>query len=430
MKSIRIGLVGFGTVGSGLFNVLKYNGDIIAERTGIRPVIRTICDIRRDHVQSQVGDIPVCDDWKKVVVDPDIDIVVELIGGIEPARSILVEAFKNGKDVVTANKKLLAEQGDAIFPALAASGRRLGFEASVGGGIPCLLSLRQGLAGNRIKSVLGILNGTTNYILTRMEDSDMPFDDALKLAQEKGFAEADPTFDIEGYDAGHKIMLLAMLAYGKSMRYGDLPIEGITRLSRIDIAYARDMGYVIKLLGIAKDVGGKVDIRVHPTMIPERHPLASVRDEFNAVMFDGDMTGPVILYGRGAGSNPTASAVVSDILQISGGGIEGGTRLTSEPADLLLPGERLSRYYLRLHTDDRPGILSQISGVLGNHAISISSVMQKEEHGEHVPLIFMSHLAREDRVRSAIGEIKGFPFVHGDVMLIRVEDAIGVGGAA
>ncbi len=431
MKKINIGLIGFGVVGGGLHRLLEQNSEIISKRSGVRVRIASICDIRTDHVKKNAPDIDVTPDWKAVVSDPGIDIVVELIGGIEPAREIILTALRGGKGVVTANKKLLAEQGGDIFALCGAGQARLGFEAAVGGGIPCIMALRHGLVGNRVRSIMGILNGTTNYILTRMQEQDMPFDEALRIAQEKGFAETDPTFDVEGYDAGHKIALLSMIAFNKTISYRDVPVEGITKIGKMDIAYARDMGYVIKLLGIAKEVDEKIDVRVHPTMIPQEHHLASVRNEYNSIMFDGDMTDPVILTGKGAGPYPTASSVLSDIVQIAvrGGSYE-SPLVTDGPAALIEAGRRISRYYLRMQTVDRPGILSQIAGVLGRNGISISSVIQKEIHPEHVPLIFMTHLAREEGMMKALEDIKKFDFIRGEVMLIRVEDSVSEGGPA
>jgi homoserine dehydrogenase len=428
MKKINIGLIGFGTVGSGLYSLLRKNSDVIAKRTGVGIAIKTICDIRTDILKNIGSDTKVTKDWGSLAADPEIDIVAELIGGIEPAKSIILAALKNGKGVVTANKMLLAEAGTDIFKMQNAGSGRLGFEASVGGGIPCIMALRHGLVGNRIKSIMGILNGTTNYILTRMQENNMPFPEALKDAQDKGFAETDPTFDVEGYDAGHKIALLSMIAFNKNIAFTDIQIEGITHISMVDISYARDMGYVIKLLGIAKEIEGRIDIRVHPTMIPLGHHLASVRYEYNSIMFDCDMTGPVIFTGRGAGASPTASAVLADIVQIAQqGGAYEPPMVTDGEARLIEPGKRISRYYIRMQTDDRPGILSKIAGVLGKHDISISSVIQKEIHPEHVPLIFMTHAAEEEGMLGALREIKKLDFVHGDVMLIRVEDSSGAG---
>jgi homoserine dehydrogenase len=419
-KIVNIGIIGFGTVGEGVYRLIKNNAEMIASRSGIDLRIKTVCDLKASEIQSRIPETEVTDKWNNVTGDSDIDIVVEVIGGITPAREIIIDSLHKGKNVVTANKKLLAESGSSILEAIVETGNSIGFEAAVGGGIPCILALKNGMVGNHIKSIVGILNGTTNYILTRMEDDGISFQEALKDAQKKGFAETDPTFDIEGYDAGHKISLLAMLSYGKSIDYSIVPIEGISSISPFDISHARDMGYIIKLLGIAKFKNNTLDIRVHPTMIPEDHPLASVRNEFNSIMFDGDMTGAIMLNGRGAGSLPTASAIVSDIVQLSNKNEYHG--ILTGKADLMSPEERVSRYYLRLQTEDSPGILSQISGVLGVHNISIASVMQKEVNEGYVPLIIVTHEAVESNILKCIEEIENFPFIKEKAILIRVED--------
>ncbi len=424
MKSINAGLIGFGTIGSGVYHVLNENSELIKKRTGIDIRIKKICDLRIDILKKKLKDIEITDKWEEVVKDNEIDIIIELIGGIEPAKTIIIKAMENGKSVVTANKKLLAEKGADIFKTAGTSGARLGFEASVGGGIPCILSLRTGLVANRIRSIMGILNGTTNYILTGMKEQGLSFEEVLKDAQEKGFAEADPTFDVEGYDAGHKIALLSMLSYNKNVDFRSIPIEGITKISSLDIEYAHEMGYTIKLLGIAKMIGGKLDIRVHPAMISEKHPLASVRSEYNAVLFDGDMTDPVLLYGKGAGSNPTASAVISDVVQIAENRETKDMSLSiTDEARYTDPADRISRYYVRIHTRDKPGILSKISGVFGKYDISIASVMQKESDSDYVPLVIMTHAAPEDKITLAGSEINSFDFVNGDLIMIRVEDS-------
>ncbi|HEY1405759.1 MAG TPA: homoserine dehydrogenase, partial [Spirochaetota bacterium] len=348
-RNVKIGLVGFGTVGSGVYNLLAKNRTLIAERTGINLTIKTICDLRTDVVKKAAPDIAVTDKWQDLVNDPEIETIVELIGGINPAKTIILEALTAGKNVVTANKKLLAEAGYEIFEKAAEGKAKLGFEASVGGGIPCIASLKHGLVGNNIQSVTGILNGTTNYILTRMSEDNLSFETALAQAQASGFAEADPTFDVEGYDAGHKITLLAMLSFNKRVDYTKVSKEGITKVSTVDIEFAREMGYVIKLLGICKKIGEKIDVRVHPTMIRREHLLASVRREFNAVMFSGDMTGPVIMYGKGAGDLPTASAVVSDIVDIATKkDITQRAVAFDGDAVMLSSNERESRYYMRM----------------------------------------------------------------------------------
>ncbi len=424
MKSIiNIGIIGFGTVGSGVYQIIAQNSDSIIKRTGIDIRIKTICDLNIDQVKSSTSNVVITDTWQDIVNDTEIDIVVELIGGIKPAKEIISQALKKGKSVVTANKKLLAEEGNEIFANSKSSLGKLGFEASVGGGIPCILSMKYGLVSNRYRAIMGILNGTTNYILTKMEEEGLSFPEALSQAQDKGFAEDDPTFDIEGYDAGHKISLLSMLAFGRKIDFSSILIEGITKISDLDIIYARDMGYVIKLLGIAKVVDDTLDIRVHPTMIPEKHLLASVRNEFNAIMYDCDMTDPVILYGKGAGSLPTASAIISDIIQIAEKeGIDEKSLISEEDARYILPENRVCRYYIRIHTEDKHGILTRISGVLAQHEISIASVIQKESAEKYVPLVIMTHEASEMGMIHALEEIGGFDFINGDITLIRVED--------
>jgi homoserine dehydrogenase len=388
--------------------------------------MKTICDLRVDDVKNATKNIHVTNNWKELVEDSEIDIIVELIGGIEPAKSIIIAALKAGKHVVTANKKLLAEAGEEIF-AIANQGKvQLGFEASVGGGIPCIEALKNSLVANQVESVMGILNGTTNYILSRMEDVGLSFEEALKEAQAEGFAEVDPTFDIEGFDAGHKITLLAMLAYNRGVAYKDVSIEGITKISPLDIEFSKEMGYIIKLLGICKKQGEELDISVHPTMIKIDHPLASVRNEFNAVMFNCDMTGPVILYGKGAGSHPTASAVMGDIVKIAQmDDLELPAIQMSGSMDILPTEKRASRYYFRMHTEDRAGILEKISGTFAKHNISIASVVQKEgEEGEkYVPLIITTHEVCEAGVLQSMAEINTYDFIKDHIMMIRIEDS-------
>ncbi len=419
-KIVNIGIIGFGTVGEGVYQLIKNNAETIALRSGIDLKIKTVCDLKSEEIKNKIIGSDVTDKWSDITGDSEIDIVVEVIGGISPAREIIIDALRKGKNVVTANKKLLAEDGAEILQTIVETGNSIGFEAAVGGGIPCILALQKGLVGNNIKSIIGILNGTTNYILTLMEDDGISFKEALKDAQKKGFAETDPTFDVEGFDAGHKISILAMLSYGKSIDFKTIPIEGISSISPFDIAHAKDMGYIIKLLGIAKFKNNALDIRVHPTMIPKDHPLASVRNEFNSIMFEGDMAGAIMLNGKGAGSLPTASSIVSDIVELSGKNEYHG-KLTGE-AVLMSPEERISRYYLRLQTEDSPGILSQISGVLGVHNISIASVMQKEVNEGFVPLIIVTHEAVENNMLKCIEEIQKFTFIKEKVILIRVED--------
>jgi homoserine dehydrogenase len=377
-----------------------------------------------NDIKNKVSDVILTDNWKEIIEDDGIDIVIELIGGIEPAKSIITAALNRGKHIVTANKKLLAEEGEEILQMAAGGGGRIGFEAAVCGGIPCIQALRTGLVGNRIDSVMGILNGTTNYILTKMHDLGLPFDEILKDAQKKGFAEADPTFDVEGFDAGHKIAILSRLAFGKKIDYKKISIEGITKIREHDINYAKEMGYVIKLLGIGKLVDDEVDIRVHPAMLPMTHPLASVRNEFNAVMFSGDMTGHVTMFGKGAGSYPTASAVVSDIIQIAGKGSPAGKDLELSGSTKYISRERRkSMYYLRFNSEDRPGILSKVAGVLADHNISIATVIQRAKNTKFVPLVITTHEADEDGMLKSVDIINSFNFIDGKVTMIRVEDS-------
>jgi homoserine dehydrogenase len=419
-KTINLGIVGFGTVGLGVYNLVGQNSRTIYAKTGIKINVKTICDLDTAKVNCAATGTTVTSRWQDITEDPEIDVVAELIGGISPAREIIKESMKQGKNVITANKKLLAENGSEIFGMLTDSGGSLGFEAAVCGGVPCIMVLNKGLAGNNIVSITGILNGTTNYILSKMEHSGLSFEQALADAQRLGFAEADPTFDVEGHDAGHKITILAMLAYGQSIDFKTVPLEGISRISPLDISYANDMGYTIKLLGIAKNINGKLDIRVHPAMIPNEHPLAAVRNEFNSIMMDGDMTGPVVMNGRGAGSSATASAVVSDIVQLANK--PGFHPRFTGAAKLISPEQRVSRYYIRMLSEDSPGILSQISGALGRHKISIASVIQKEVNAELVPIIILTHEAKDSSMQKCVAEIEKFDFVKEPLTLIRVED--------
>jgi homoserine dehydrogenase len=426
-RIVNIGLIGFGTVGKGVYDLITKNSTLITERTGITLKIKMVAEKRTDLVTAAAPELTVTDDWKKLINDPEIETIVELIGGVEPARTMILAALDAKKNVVTANKKLLAEAGKDIFAKAAGGQAKVGFEASVGGGIPCIAALKHGLVGNQIHSVMGILNGTTNYILSRMEEEKLSFQDALKEAQEKGFAEADPTFDIEGYDAGHKITLLAMLAFNKKVDYANVPKEGITKVSPIDIEFAREMGYVIKLLGICKNINGRVDVRVHPTMIRREHLLASVRRENNAVMFNGDMTGPVIMYGKGAGSLPTASAVVSDIVDIATKKDIYQQAVSFEGDAVLLPqSERESRYYIRMETEDHTGILTKIAGILSDNDISIASVVQKEgDNSGTVPLIITTHEAGEAGMMRSLELINKCDFMRNNAVLLRIEDSAG-----
>jgi len=424
---IGIGLIGFGTVGTGVVRILQNNADLIEGRLGRRLVLRKIADldIKRDRGVPIQRDMLTTDAYE-VIDDPTVDIVVELIGGIEPAKSFILRALELGKPVVTANKALLAQHGAEIFGKAAEKGIPLGFEASVGGGIPVLKALREGLVANNIEAILGILNGTSNYILTRMTEEGLDFKRALSQAQRLGYAEADPSLDVDGVDAAHKLTILASFAFGTWIDFKRVYVEGIRDISPLDIEFSREFGYRIKLLAIAKRDGGKIELRVHPTMIPEGHLLSQVQGVYNAIYIVGDSVGPTLFYGQGAGSAPTGSAVVSDLVDIVRQG-----RLLQLPSfakdrplkdieDLRCP------YYLRFTAVDRPGVLSKISGILGENDISIASVIQKgrTKRGA-VPIVMMTHEAVERNIRRAIEEIDALDVIKDSTKLIRVE-ALGV----
>jgi homoserine dehydrogenase len=430
-KSINVGIIGFGTVGTGTARILIENADIIRRRLGAPVVLKKISDLdtKRDR-GIRLGGVKLTNDAKELISDPDIDVVVELIGGYKPAKEFILEAIRNKKHVVTANKALLAVHGEEIYAAADKAGVTLGYEASVAGGIPILAAVRSGLAANNIKSIYGIVNGTCNYILTLMTNEGRKFDEVLREAQAKGYAEADPTFDIEGIDSAHKLAVLTMLAYGTPVKFEDIYTEGISKITPLDIDFAKELGYKIKLLAITKMVDGEVEARVHPTMLAEEYPIATVDGVFNALSVIGDAVGSTMFYGRGAGDMPTGSAVVSDIMDI-GRDILSGCANRS-PVTAFRDRSRLSIrkmdditscYYLRFSAMDKPGVLSRISGVLGENNISISSVIQKGRGAaEAVPLVMMSHEAVERDVRKALDEINKMDCVAGPTMVIRVED--------
>ena len=429
-KSIRLGILGLGTVGIGVVRILKTNAALIERRIGLPLDLKRIAVRDRSKTRDVVlPDGILTTDPFEVVRDPDIDIVVELIGGEDLARDLGLAAIAGGKHLVTANKALLAEHGTEIRHAASEAGVNLGFEASVAGGIPIIKTVREALAANRILSIYGIINGTANYILTTMREQERSFDDVLGEAQRAGYAEVDPTFDVGGIDAAHKLAILVNLAFGVAVKLSDIYTEGITEISPIDIDFGREFGYTLKLLAIAKASDAGVEARVHPTMVPDSHPIAQVGGVYNAIEIVGDAVGDLMLYGKGAGGMPTASAVVSDIMDISR---EIGTTGRSRSPSLLPPdgGEGhiklidsiSSLYYLRFMVDDQPGVLSQISGILGRHDISIESVIQKRrETGSPVPLVVMTHTAIERHVQEALAEIDQLPSVSEKAVLIRVE---------
>ncbi len=432
-KTLNVGLLGFGTVGSGTAKILLSQKDLLEERAGCPVNLKWICDkdLTTDRGITVPHDILV-DDVDKLFQDPDLDIFIELIGGLEPARTFVLKAIENGKHVVTANKALLATHGFEIFEAASKAKVEIGFEASVGGGIPCIKALKEGLVANKVTTVLGIMNGTANYILTSMTDQGLAFDHALNEAQRLGYAEADPTYDIEGVDTAHKLAIMATLAFGQRVELSDIYTEGISRLTPLDISFAGELGYSIKLLAIGRQENGIVDLRIHPTMIPNEHLLSQVRGAYNAFYFIGDSVGKVMLYGMGAGQMPTGSAIVADVIDIArnlGKGCPGRVPSLSIPFDNISPArirpieEVKGKYYFRFTVKDQPGVLSKISGILGDQQISIASVVQKGRGRESsVPIVMVTHEAVEGRVKAALEQIDGLEFVLDKTMIIRIED--------
>ena len=435
MKTIQAGLIGFGNIGSGTVKLLAENGGLIESRLGARIVIRKIADLDLKTPRPVAVDRKILTrDARAILSDPEISIVIELVGGYEPAKSFILEAIRRGKHVVTANKALLATYGDEIFKAAEQHGVNIGFEASVGGTIPVIKTLRESLAANRIRSIFSILNGTTNFILTKMSDEGKNYKMVLREAQQLGFAEADPTFDVEGIDTAHKLGLVLALSYGKRVNLEDIYREGITGVSQQDIEFARELGYRIKLLAIAIERGDAVEARIHPTMIPFDHLLASVNGNYNALHIRGDASGSVFLYGQGSGMMPTASAVVADLIDIARDIQKGISRRVPsrtlsedgiEEIDLMPMEEIVTNYYFRFSALDRPGVLSKISGILGKHNISIAAVIQKgraTDKSGSVPVVMTTHEARERDVRVALKEIDRLAVLKGKTVRIRIED--------
>jgi homoserine dehydrogenase len=434
MRPVTLGMLGLGTVGAGVVKILRQNHEVIERRVGIPLQLKRIA-VRNPKARRGVEVEPellTTDPWA-VVRDPEIEIVVELMGGIEPAKGLILEAAARGKQVVTANKALLAEGWQEVFDAVTQHGVDLGFEASVGGGIPIIRAIREGFVGNRLESIYGIVNGTSNYILTRMTDAGDEFQAVLGEAIAQGYAEPDPTLDIEGIDAAHKITVLAALAFGCRVPFAQVYVEGISGITPMDISYAQELGYKVKSLAIAKQQNGEMEVRVHPTLIPRGNLLYSVDGVYNAITLIGDMVGANTFIGRGAGMGPSGSAVVGDIVEIARNLATGG-RGRVPPAgyrpgrevDLRMKAmeDVISEYYLRFSVLDKPGVLSEISGVLGRHHISIASVIQKGRRvGETVPLVMMTHHACERDMRVALQEIDQIASdVTAKTVLIRVEN--------
>jgi homoserine dehydrogenase len=433
VKPINVGLLGIGTVGGGAYTVLRRNQEEIGRRAGCSITMKVVADKDLEKVRSIVGERAlVTDNAFEVVDNPDIDIVVELIGGTGVARELILKAIANGKHVVTANKALLAQHGNEIFAAARKADVMVAFEGAVGGGIPIIKSLREGLTANRIEWIAGIINGTSNFILSEMRDKGASFADVLAEAQRLGYAETDPTFDIEGIDAAHKLTIMAAIGFGIPMQFGAAYIEGISKLTRDDIRYAEELGYRIKLLGIAKRKAKGIELRVHPTLIPTRQLIANVEGVMNAILVKGDAVGQTMYYGAGAGAEPTASAVVADLVDVA-------RMMTADPEHrvphfafqpdqlssvAILPiSEVETSYYFRMRVQDKPGVLADVTRILADSSISIDAMVQKEPHEgeEQVDIIMLTHLTVEKNVDAALAKIEALPVVAGKVTRIRLE---------
>jgi homoserine dehydrogenase len=433
LKPVKVGILGLGTVGGGTINVLRRNAQEITRRTGREIVVShaSARDISRQRICDTQG-ITLTTDPFAIVNNPDIDIVVELIGGYEPAKQLVLSAIENGKHVVTANKALIALHGNEIFAKASEKGVMVLFEAAVAGGIPIIKALREGLSGNRIQWLAGIINGTGNFILTEMREKGRDFADVLAEAQALGYAEADPTFDVEGIDAGHKLTILASIAFGIPLQFDKVFTEGITKITRADVEYAEELGYRIKHLGIARNTAQGIELRVHPTLIPHRRLIANVNGVMNAVLVCGDAVGPTLYYGAGAGAEPTASAVVADLVDVvraMGGDAQNRVPYLAFRAEAIadlpmLSAEQINTaYYLRLTAEDKPGVLAEVSRILAAHQISIEALIQKEPHaGEtSVPIIMLTQQTLEKEMNAAIAAIEALSTVSGKVARIRLE---------
>lgn len=434
MKPIQVGLLGIGTVGGGVFTVLDRNQEEITRRAGRGIQIRTVADLDTKRAEELVkGRAKVVNDAKLVVNDPEIDVVVELIGGYGIAKELVLAAINNGKHVVTANKALLAVHGNEIFAAAQAKGVTVNFEAAVAGGIPIIKALREGLTANRIEWIAGIINGTTNFVLSEMRDKGLDFDVVLKEAQRLGYAEADPTFDIEGVDAAHKATIMSAIAFGIPMQFDKAHVEGITKLSAVDIKYAEQLGYRIKLLGITKKTKDGIELRVHPTLIPAKRLIANVEGAMNAVQVMGDAVGTTLYYGKGAGSEPTASAVIADLVDVArlqtADPEHRVPHLAFQPGSMvntsIMPmGEVTTSYYLRLRVADVAGVLADITRILADNGISIDAMLQREagDGEKQTDLIMLTHETKEKNILAAIAKVEALKTVEGSVTKIRLEN--------
>ena len=433
MQSIKVGLLGFGTIGTGVVKVFQQNQDLMASRLGANLELTRIADLDTTTDRGvQLAPGLLTDDAQALLNDPEIQVVIELIGGYEPARTFVLQAIRNGKHIVTANKALLAMHGEEIFSAAEEAGVAVMFEAAVGGGIPIISAIKENLGANTFSALYGILNGTCNYILTQMDEEGEAFADVLAEAQKHGYAEADPTFDVEGIDTAHKLALLISLCFGTRVDFDQIYTEGISKVTALDIEFAHGFGYKLKLLAIGKRDGERIEARVHPTMIPEDYPLSSINGVFNSVRLVGDFSGPVMLSGYGAGMDATASAIMGDVLAVARdfqGNVGarspalGCPQAQMSSCEIKHMDQIVSAYYLRFTVKDQPGVLAQIAGILGNHEISIESMVQPHRHAaEAVPIVFMTHESEERNVAAALAEIDQLDAIQEDTLLIRIEE--------
>ena len=434
LKQLRVGLLGIGTVGGGTYQVLTRNAAEITRRTGVEIIVAQVADRNIDHAKTVTnGNSALTTDAFAIVNNPEIDVVVELIGGYTLSKELVLKAIENGKHVVTANKALLALHGNEIFAAAQKAGVIVAFEAAVAGGIPIIKALREGLGANKIEWVAGIINGTTNFILTEMREKGLAFADVLGEAQRLGYAEADPTFDVEGIDAAHKLTIMSAIAFGMPMKFAEAYTEGISKLQQTDIKYAEELGYRVKLLGITKRTDKGVELRVHPTLISEKRLIANVNGAMNAVVVKGDAVGPTLYYGAGAGAEPTASAVVADLMDVA--------RLQNVPFESRVPylafqtdsiqdlpilpiAEIASAYYLRLRANDKPGVLAGVTKILADRNISIDALLQKEpdDNETEADIVILTHVTIEKNMDAAIAEIEALPAIVGKLVKIRMEE--------
>jgi homoserine dehydrogenase len=435
MKSLKVGLLGIGTVGGGTYAVLTRNQEEISRRAGCKIEIVKVADRNLELAKKLTnGQIEVTDDVMSVVTDPNVDVVVELIGGYTLAKDAMLKAIEHGKHVVTANKALIATHGNEIFAAAKAKGVIVAFEAAVAGGIPIIKALREGLVANKIEWIAGIINGTTNFILTEMRDKGLAFSDVLGEAQRLGYAEADPTFDVEGIDAAHKLMIMSAIGFGIPMQFDKVYTEGITKLESKDIRYAEELGYRVKLLGMTKHRANGIEIRVHPTLIPEKRLIANVNGAMNAVVVKGDAVGPTLYYGAGAGSEPTASSVIADLVDVArmqNTSIQDRVPYlayhdisATENTPILPISEISTAYYLRMRASDKPGVLAEVTKILGDRQISIDAMMQKEpQDGEtEADIVILTHITVEKNMNAAIQAIEALPAIDGAIVKLRMEE--------